>query len=165
MLSALRADFVDSASSFSLMASTSRPKLRDFNFAVSPSRIGLRLDGFATSIPRLRLRISILCFWLRGFGFASFSSRLRIRNFERAASASRLLLCGFGFSISVSRFGFAALGLRLRPYRRRFGLVRFECVFVDRSAYLGSSAIFLCVFIIPRPSCNENSSEGVCSAL
>ena len=149
------------------MASTSRPQLRDFNFATSPSCIGLRLDGFdfATSISRLRLRISTSRFWLRGLGFASFSSRLRIRNFGRAASASRLLLCGFGFSISVWRFGFAALNLRLRPYRRRFGLVRFGCLFVNRSAYLGSLAIFLCVFVIPRPSCNANSSEGVCVAL
>ena len=113
MLSALRADFVDSASSFSLMASTSRPKLRDFNFAVSPSRIGLPLDGFATSIPRLRLRISILCFWLRGFGFASFSSRLRILNFGLAASALWLRLFDLGFEIWIRGFRFAATAIPL----------------------------------------------------
>ena len=71
-------------------------------------------------------------------------------------------------SVSSSRCRLAFIGASVSfsfRYRRRFGLVRFGILIVGRSAYLGSLAIFLCVFVIPRPSCIENSSEGVCSAL
>ena len=115
MLSALRADSVDSASplqsyGIDFAAPASRFQFRDFAFVYWASAWRLRLCNFNFAASTSNFDFTLLASRprLREFFFAASDSQFRACGFGFAASALWLRLFDFGLAIWVRGFEFAA---------------------------------------------------------